>query len=50
MLYDWLSRGRVHRVWLVGGALLVASQIVMMAVMGTSWWHGFAQAMAALAR
>jgi hypothetical protein len=50
MLYDGLSRGRVHRVWLVGGALLVASQVAMLAVMGTSWWHGFAQAMAALAR
>jgi hypothetical protein len=50
MLYDSLSRGRVHRVWLVGGALVVASQVVMFAVMGTSLWHGFAQSMAALAR
>jgi hypothetical protein len=48
MLYDWASRGRVHRVWIRGGALMVASQIVMMAAMGTGWWHGFAQAMAGL--
>jgi hypothetical protein len=50
MLYDWRSRGRVHRVWLAGGALVVASQIAMMAVMGTLWWHRFAESMAALAR
>jgi hypothetical protein len=50
MLYDWRTRGRVHRVWLVGGALVVASQVAMMAVMGTAWWHSFAQGMAALAR
>jgi hypothetical protein len=50
MLYDWRSRGRVHRVWLVGGALVVASQVAMMASMGTAWWHAFAESMAALAR
>jgi hypothetical protein len=50
MLYDWRTRGRVHRVWLAGGGLVVASQILMLAVMGTSWWHAFAQGMAALAR
>lgn len=48
MAYDWRSRGRVHRVWLYGGALMVASQILMMAVMGTAWWHRFAEAMAGL--
>ena len=47
-LYDWTSRGRVHRVWLYGGALMVASQVLMMAVMGSQWWHAFAEAMAAL--
>lgn len=46
--YDWLSRGRVHRVWIWGGAAMIASQIAMMAVMGTAWWHGFAERMAAL--
>lgn len=48
MIYDWRSRGRVHRVWLYGGALMVASQVLMMAVMGTGWWHRFAEAMAGL--
>ena len=48
MLYDWRTRGRVHRVWSHGGALMVASQVLMMAVMGTAWWHRFAEAMAGL--
>ena len=47
-LYDWRTRGRVHRVWIWGGAAMVASQILMMAVMGTAWWHGFAETMAGL--
>jgi hypothetical protein len=50
MLYDWRTRGKVHRVWLVGGALVVASHVAMIGIMGTPWWHGFAQAMASLAR
>jgi hypothetical protein len=48
--YDALTRRRIHRVWMIGGGAMVASQIVMMAVMGTAWWHGFAEAMAALWR
>lgn len=48
ILYDWRTRGRVHRVWIRGGALMVASQIVMMAVMGSGAWHAFAEAMASL--
>jgi hypothetical protein len=48
IVYDWASRGRVHRVWIYGGALMVASQVLMMAVMGTASWHRFAEAMAGL--
>ena len=48
IFYDWWTRGRVHRVWIWGGLAMLASQIVMMAVMGTAWWHAFADAMAAL--
>jgi len=47
-LYDWGTRGRVHRVWIWGGAAMVVSQVAMMAVMGTSAWHAFAQSMASL--
>jgi hypothetical protein len=48
VLYDWRSRGRVHRVWSRGGPLLVAVQITMLAVMGTAPWHAFAETMAGL--
>jgi hypothetical protein len=48
MLYDWRTRGRVHRAWIWGGAAMVASQIAMLAVMGTGAWHGFAESMAGL--
>ena len=49
MIYDWRTRGRIHRVWIWGGLAMLASQIVMMLVMGTAWWHAFAGAMASLA-
>jgi hypothetical protein len=47
-IYDWRTRGRVHPVWIWGGLAMLASQLLMMAVMGTGWWHAFAEAMAAL--
>jgi hypothetical protein len=50
ILYDWRTRGRVHRIWIGGGALMIASQIVMMAVMGSGAWHAFAETMAGLMR
>ena len=48
IVYDWRTRGRVHPVWIWGGLAMVASQIALFPVMGSGWWHGFAQAMAAL--
>lgn len=48
ILYDWRTRGRVHRVWIWGGLAMLASQLAMMGVMGTDAWHGFAEAMAGL--
>jgi len=35
--------------WIWCGLAMLASQIAMMAVMGTAWWHDFAAAMASLA-
>ena len=29
VLYDLRTRGRVHRVWKIGGPLVIASQILM---------------------
>ena len=48
MFYDWRRRGRIHRVWIWGGLAMLASQVAMLAVMGTGWWHAFAETMASL--
>jgi hypothetical protein len=46
ILYDWRTRGRVHRVWIWGGLAMVAAQILMFPVMGSGAWMAFAQTMA----
>jgi hypothetical protein len=48
IVYDRVSRGRVHRVWLLGGGALVASQMLRLAVMQTAPWLAFAHGIAAL--
>lgn len=45
MIYDWRTRGKVHRVWIVGGALVLASQIGRIMIMTTPAWHDFAATM-----
>lgn len=46
MLYDWRSRGRVHPVYLWGGAVLLLSVPLRLAVSGTSTWMAFAERIA----
>ncbi|HEX6376141.1 MAG TPA: hypothetical protein VFZ91_10520 [Allosphingosinicella sp.] len=48
MAYDRLSRGRVHKVWIWGGAAVVASQIGKLLIAQTEPWMAFAKAMAGL--
>jgi hypothetical protein len=48
MTYDQLSRGRIHKVWIWGGAAVVASQIGKLLVSHTSPWLAFAHAVAGL--
>lgn len=42
MIYDRVSRGRIHRVYLWGGALIVVSIPVRLAISGTAAWQAFA--------
>lgn len=49
VVHDWWTRRRVHGVWLWGGGLLVASQILRVAIMDTGPWLAFAHALARLA-
>ncbi|HYT67278.1 MAG TPA: hypothetical protein VEL51_12710 [Vicinamibacterales bacterium] len=40
--YDLLTRGRVHRVYIWGGALLALSVPLRLAISGTTAWHAIA--------
>jgi hypothetical protein len=42
-IYDFLSRRRVHKVYLWGGALILASVPVRLAISGTSAWRALAE-------
>lgn len=42
IIYDWRSRGRIHRVYIWGGALLVLSVPVRLALSSTPAWRSFA--------
>lgn len=48
IVYDQVTRGRIHAVWLWGGGLLVVSQILRLAIMQTGPWLAFAHAVASL--
>lgn len=42
-IYDFVSRGRVHTAYLWGGAILVVSVPLRLAIANTSAWHSFAK-------
>jgi hypothetical protein len=43
VLYDYVSRGRVHKAYIWGGAWLFVSVPLRLAVSSTAAWRGFAQ-------
>jgi hypothetical protein len=45
VIYDYLSRGTVHRVYVWGGGLLLLSVPVRLALSGTSAWHSVARSL-----
>ena len=47
-LYDLVSRGRIHAVWLWGGGALIASQALRVAIMDSEPWLAFAHWAASL--
>jgi hypothetical protein len=49
MIYDWKSRGRLHVVYVVGGAALIAVKLLNWPVSTTHAWHAFAGGLLALA-
>jgi hypothetical protein len=49
IVFDWRTRGAPHRIYLICGALLVASQLVVIPLSATPAWMAFAEAFAGLA-
>lgn len=49
IIYDWRIRGRPHPVYLIGGSLLVAKQILIVPIAATAWWLAFAASVERLA-
>ena len=45
VVYDFLSRGRVHKVYLWGGALIVVSVPVRLFISGTGAWRALAESL-----
>ncbi len=49
MVYDWRTRGRPHPVYLIGGALLLANQLLAVPISNTSTWLSIAHWVESLA-
>jgi hypothetical protein len=48
IVYDYRTRGRPHRVYLIGGSCLVATQLLRPLVAQTDAWHAAMRALVAL--
>jgi hypothetical protein len=48
LFHDWRTLGRPHPVYLIGGAAIVAEQLLRWPVSQTAGWHEFARAFASL--
>ena len=46
LVYDWRTRGRPHPVYLIGGATIVAVQVVRDPMSTTQWWYAMADFLA----
>jgi hypothetical protein len=42
-VYDFATRGHVHRVWIYGGTAIVVSQVLRLAISATAPWASFVQ-------
>ena len=50
MVHDWRTRGRPHRVYVIGGIVLVAIKLLNLPVSETHAWHAFAGGILAMAQ
>jgi hypothetical protein len=49
IVYDWRTRGRPHRVWLIGAVVTTAVILLRGPLSATRAWLGFADALAHIA-
>jgi hypothetical protein len=49
IIYDWRSRGRPHPAYLLGGGLILVTQLLAIPISGTAAWMGIAKSVEALA-
>jgi hypothetical protein len=50
MIFDWRTRGRPHRVYVIGGIALVAVKILNLPISTTHTWHSIAGGILAMAQ
>jgi len=50
MVFDWRTRGRPHRVYVIGGIALVAVKILNLPISTTHAWHSIAGGILAMAQ
>ncbi len=50
IVYDWRTRGRPHPVYLIGGSVLLATQILAVPISTTHAWMAIAKCLESLAR
>jgi hypothetical protein len=46
VIYDWRTRGRPHPAYLIGGASIVAVQVLRGPISTTQWWSGIVDSLA----
>jgi hypothetical protein len=49
IVYDVRTRGRAHPVYVIGGAIVLAVQILRGPLSTTQWWYALADSLAPLA-
>ena len=49
MVHDWRTRGKPHSVYVIGGAVLLAQQLLTVAFADTGTWMSIAKAFQRLA-
>lgn len=50
MVHDWRTRGRPHKVYVIGGLVLVAVKVLNLPISTTHAWHSFAGGILAMAQ